>query len=189
MESKESLRLRMKSMRMALEPDEVEQLGRRVAERLFSSSLIDGLSNLGLYASFRNEVPTEEIFHQLLQKKYRVFFPRVAQEGLVFARVESWAEMKPGAWGILEPSGDPLERIGELEAILVPGVAFDALGTRLGFGQGSYDRALQDYKGLKIGLAYNFQVLDTIPQVATDLRCDWIVTETSVIRGVGRKEQ
>jgi 5-formyltetrahydrofolate cyclo-ligase len=96
--------------------------------------------------------------------------------------------MEPGAWGIPEPQFDKAEAIERIEAVLVPGLAFDESGNRLGFGQGYYDRVLQGYLGRKVGLAYDFQVLNKIPHTATDLVCDWIVTEMRVIRGRPRKE-
>ena len=154
-----------------------------------ASSLLDGLARIALYASVRNEVPTEAIFNQLRQRKYRTYFPRVTSGMVEFVRVDVWSEMELGAWGIPEPKSGKAEPVGGMDAIVVPGLAFDESGVRMGFGKGYYDRALQGFVGRKIGLAYDFQVLDAIPRVVTDLVCDWIVTETRLIGGGSRKEQ
>ncbi|HEX5035813.1 MAG TPA: 5-formyltetrahydrofolate cyclo-ligase [bacterium] len=183
MESKDSLRLRMKSLRRALRPDEVVGLGRRIEERLFASSLLDELAHVALYASVRNEVPTEAIFNQLNRKKCRTYFPRVTSGTVEFLLVEDWSDMESGSWGIPEPKSGKAEPVGRMDAVVIPGLAFDVSGVRMGFGQGYYDRVLQGYTGRKVGLAYDFQVLDAIPRVVTDLVCDWIVTETRVIGG------
>jgi 5-formyltetrahydrofolate cyclo-ligase len=178
----------MKSLRQSLHPEDVVRFGRRIAERLIASSLLDGLNQVALYASVRNEVPTEAIFNHLRSKKCRMYFPRMNSGKVEFVPVEAWSDLEPGCWGIPEPKAGGAEAVERLEAVLIPGLAFDESGARLGFGQGFYDRALQGYAGRKVGLAYDFQVLDAIPRVVTDLVCDWIVTETRIMGGMARKE-
>lgn len=93
-----------------------------------------------------------------------------------------------GRHGILEPPpadhviGPPPD--GAL--VLVPGIAFDAQGNRLGFGAGYYDRFLAVHKGLRAGLAYGFQVVDTVPAEPHDIAMDFVITDEGTIR-CGRK--
>jgi 5-formyltetrahydrofolate cyclo-ligase len=178
----------MKQLRGDLLLGEVLDRSRKIEERLRNSRLLDGMADVAMYASVRNEVATAPLFSHLQKQGCRIFFPRVTPEGVEFVRVDRWASLVPATWGILEPSGGFAIGLGLMDAILIPGLAFDEAGRRLGFGQGYYDRALEAYRGKKIGLAYDFQVLEVVPSVATDLVCDWIVTETRVIRGTAGKE-
>lgn len=188
-ESKASLRLRMKRLRESLSRDQVEFLGHEIARRLSDSSLLVLPAAIALYASVHNEVATKEVFIRLRQKGCRTLFPRLAGDGLEFVEADDWNRLVPGRWGVPEPTGRNVVPLSEIAAVLVPGLAFDEDGGRLGFGKGYFDAALESYEGLKIGLAYDFQVLPAIPRTESDLVCDWIVTETRVVRGASRKER
>jgi 5-formyltetrahydrofolate cyclo-ligase len=124
-ESKENLRRRMKGLRDSLKAHEALARSLEVGRRLFESSLLDRLTSVALYASVRCEVSTEWIFGQLQKRGCRTFFPRVAGERIEFVPVSDWSRLVPDRWDIpapLEGEGVPLEGI---EAVLVPGVAFD----------------------------------------------------------------
>ncbi len=88
-------------------------------------------------------------------------------------------EVEPGQFGIREPKAGcpefPLERLG---LILVPGVAFDLLGGRLGRGRGFYDRLLAKFQGIKCGVAFDEQVVPAVPAATFDVRMDFVVTPT-----------
>ena len=76
-------------------------------------------------------------------------------------------------------------RIAEIDVVLLPGVAFDECGYRIGFGKGFYDRVLEGFKGTTIGLAYEFQVVKKLPKNSGDVCCRWVVTEKRVITSEG----
>lgn len=166
MESKETIRKRLLGMRLVLSMEQVDEMSRLILERLMSSGLLKEAKKVALYASIKNEVKTEEIVRQLRAENRKVFFPRVVGEGLEFAEAKE--------------AGSAL---AEMDAVLVPGVAFDEEGYRIGMGGGHYDRAVRTFRGVKIGLAYDFQILEAFPRENHDLRCDWIVTEKRVIQG------
>ncbi len=114
------------------------------------------------------------------------FFPVVAADGLRFFHVGGGdkAAWLAGPWGLREPDPARAEEIelGALDGVLVPGVAFDRRGARLGRGKGYYDRALQTYKGIKVGIAFDRQLsADDLPVEPHDVRMDWIVTETEAL--------
>ncbi|HSA59434.1 MAG TPA: 5-formyltetrahydrofolate cyclo-ligase [bacterium] len=187
-ESKEDLRRRMKGLRESLKAHETLARSLEVGRRLFESSLLDRLTSVALYASVRGEVSTEWIFGQLQKRGCRTFFPRVTGERIEFVPVPDWGRLVPDRWEIPAPLEGESVSLEEVEAVLVPGVAFDEQGNRLGFGKGYYDRCLSGFQGRKIGLAYDFQVVPEIPRMETDLVCHWIVTETRTIRGIAKEE-
>jgi 5-formyltetrahydrofolate cyclo-ligase len=179
----------MKEFRDSLGRDRAEVLSHEVGRRLFESSLLDLSATVALYASIRNEVATEWIFSQLRKKGRRIFLPRVTRDRIEFVEAEDWSDLVPGRWGVPEPRGGDAAPLESIEAVLVPGLAFDEAGARLGYGKGYFDGALGSYGGRKIGLAYDFQVLPAIPRTERDLVCDWIVTEKRIIRGASREDR
>ena len=107
-------------------------------------------------------------------------FPRVSGQDLEFAMIESPAELVPGAFGVKEPQGRNLVAVEKIDLIVVPGVVFDLKGHRLGYGRGYYDRALAKCGGqvLKIGFAYDFQLVEELPATDYDETLSVLITES-----------
>lgn len=180
--AKESLRSAMLDRRGALPAEFQDAAARAVEERLFSHPDWAAAPRVGLYWAVRGELPTRGIFHRLSQEGRSLCLPRLGAEGLEFAEARDESDLVPGAWGILEPDPRlPVVPIEGLTDLLVPGVAFDLKGGRLGWGKGYYDRALKDFRGRRWALAYDFQVLDSIPTDERDEAVERIVTERRVI--------
>lgn len=96
------------------------------------------------------------------------------------------ADIVMGKFGVREPAASCTEiPLNQFDLVLVPGVAFDLSGNRLGRGQGFYDRILAEASGIKCGVAHNFQLLETIPTEAHDAKVDFVFTPA---RGVRRKK-
>jgi 5-formyltetrahydrofolate cyclo-ligase len=139
-----------------------------------------------LYAAQGNEVSTDLIFANATASGRRVFYPRIVAEShhLSLVRLDDLAQLQPGAFGILEPTGAEIARYADLERALicVPGVAFGPAGQRLGRGGGYYDRLIAALapQTVTVGLAYSFQVLDRLPESPLDRRLGLIVTESTV---------
>lgn len=185
--AKESLRRAMLERRGNLSAEFQESAARAVEERLFSQPEWAAASRVGLYWAIRGELPTRGIFHRLRRAGRSVCLPRLGALGLEFAEVGDELALVPGVWGILEPGPRlPVVPIEALELLLVPGVAFDVRGGRLGWGQGYYDRALQGFRGRRWALAYDFQVLKSVPTDERDEAVERIVTERRVIDSKGR---
>jgi len=158
----------------------------QVQKRLLESNFYRISQCIVLYAEKDNEVATEQIFADALASGRRTLFPRVIPEyrGLSLVRVCSRDELRPGTFGLLEPTGSEIVPPAELgrALICVPGVAFSLEGQRLGRGGGYYDRLLAatGSEALTAGLAYSFQVLDRLPESPDDRRLQLIVTESGV---------
>ena len=145
---------------------------------------LKGLQRIALYSSFRNEVEAGLVFQEAQKLGMSVVFPKVEGEGLRFLEVPDLSEMEEGRLGIIEPSGSKGQRewaLDEIDLIVVPGIAFDGEGYRIGFGKGYYDRTLANFRGWKVGLAYDFQILRKIPHGEEDIQCDWVVTDKRVV--------
>jgi 5-formyltetrahydrofolate cyclo-ligase len=159
-------------------------LSLQIQERFLGSSAYRQAGSIGLYSPVLNEVHTELVARRCLADGKRLAYPRVAGVELRFLEVSGSGEMLPGTFGILEPGGDRLVPFAEIDLLVVPGVAFDLAGNRLGYGKGYYDRALALCRpGLeRIGFAYEFQVVGALPAADHDCRLTCLVTEQRMLR-------
>jgi 5-formyltetrahydrofolate cyclo-ligase len=141
-----------------------------------------------LYWSAHNEVETHELVCQALKDAKKVFLPTCdTKQGQIHpcsvSRVPG--DLRAGSFGICEPSdnGRRLQDLSELDLCIVPGIAFDPRGNRIGPGFGYYDRFLRKLSGitLKIGVAYAFQIVDNIYPTDGDTRVDMVVTEDDLL--------
>ncbi|MEJ7556308.1 MAG: 5-formyltetrahydrofolate cyclo-ligase, partial [Aquificaceae bacterium] len=98
-------------------------------------------------------------------------------------RLEDTTSLSPGAFCILEPSKGKEVRPEEVELSLIPGIAFDKAGYRIGYGKGYYDRLFERLGGLKVGVCYEFQVLEEVPRDDWDMPVDLVVTEEKIYQG------
>ena len=185
-DEKKYLRQILTESRARLSLERAAALSKQVQERLLESDFYRGSRCIVLYAQKDNEVATERIFADALASERRILLPRVIPEyrGLALVRVRSCDELRPGTFGLLEPTGTEIVPPAELgrALICVPGVAFSLEGQRLGRGGGYYDRLLAatGSQAVTAGLAYSFQVLDRLPESPDDRRLQLIVTESGV---------
>lgn len=137
-----------------------------------------------LFASIGREPDLEELFHWCIAQGKEVSYPKVQGRDMMFYKVHSQRELHPGAMGIREPETERPDL--EKEAVMIlPGLAFDRFGGRIGYGGGYYDRflAAHDRSSLyRIGAAYDFQILDErLPQEETDIPVQEIAVPSGVI--------
>jgi 5-formyltetrahydrofolate cyclo-ligase len=140
------------------------------------------------YASFRSEVETHSMIKQALKAGKNLILPKVYKEGhrLLLYELKDLRELNAGFMGIPEPfvPDERLFAIDDIDLIIIPGAAFDYSGNRLGYGAGYYDSLLAERKRKipVIALAYEEQIVDSIPSEEHDVRVDMIVTDKRVIR-------
>lgn len=185
---KELIRKKLLEKRRSMVFETVYELSLRAQKRLLGTSFFRDARRVCLYCSFQNEVLTDEVFEKARGLGKEVFYPRVVASGskrmLGFFRVHGLEELAPGAYEIPEPGpGAELVDPDAFDLIVVPGVAFDEQGGRLGFGKGYYDMALKGAGGRLVALAYEFQVLkkEQIPVEPHDVTLSAIVTDERVI--------
>ena len=177
------IRKRLLTARNNLDGNEYLQRSRQAQRLLIAADVFRRAGSLALYSPIRNEVATHELFRIARDAGKKVCFPKVVGEQLSFAPVKSLAELSSGAFGVAEPAGEGAVGREELDLIVVPGVAFDARGHRLGYGRGFYDRFLSGREvGLAVvGLCFDFQLCSNLPEEGHDQRLDFVVTETRFI--------
>lgn len=136
--------------------------------------LFQGLSDEPNLSQIENSFPNIEIYYP------RMLSAEKAQQSLIFSRNP---QKTKGAFGVLEPVQDPQYEINlsEMSGLFVPGVAFDRSGHRLGRGKGFYDKALSNFPGLKVGICFEFQIVDSVPVESHDVSMDYIITNKELI--------
>ena len=181
-EQKENLRKELLQKRLSLLPEKVTTLSRDIEKKVMELLYWKQAENVGLYSNVKNEVETSLLFAKSLEEGKRVFFPRVEQ-GLGFYEVLGPEDLEKGAWGIMEPKHtcDPVLAEDGLGVVIVPALAFSEQGFRLGYGKGFYDRVLQNFKGVSIGITYDFMLLEDLPHEPHDRAVNYVVTEKRVI--------
>ena len=159
------------------------RLSQQVQRRLIDSEYFAKAKTLALYDPINNEVATGQIFAAAQELEKRVYYPRVAGDDLEFIEVHTTDELVPGAFGVAEPVSGEMISVAELDLIVVPGVAFDLRGHRLGYGRGFYDRQLAERSvaTVAVGLCFEMQLCDLLPSENHDQALDYVATETRFI--------
>jgi 5-formyltetrahydrofolate cyclo-ligase len=178
----------MLTLRSSRSPEELDALSARIMSRLLELQEIRNAGVISIYLHIGSEVRTLNVLHWLLSHDKTVIVPITdkANRRLIFSQIEfPERELMEGTFGILEPKPEyrkpfPLE---EADVIIVPGVAWDLRGYRLGYGAGYYDRSITSLHSSmsKIGLSYELQIVEHIPNNRFDRRVDKLVTEQRVI--------
>jgi len=182
---KKNLREAFSAKRRALSPDAAASAGRAVRDRLRGLPEWRAARNVLLYMPVQNEIDVRPLLDDLFARGVRALLPRCrpGEPGIMDLACPLCPEhLVPGAYGILEPdpAACPSEPGAVADLIVVPGLAFDRRGYRLGFGGGYYDRLLSRQAAqaaLTIGAAYAFQVVDALPVEPWDQRVRAICTE------------
>jgi 5-formyltetrahydrofolate cyclo-ligase len=138
-----------------------------------------------VYAALPDELPLDAVVRAAQADRKRLLWPRIQDEGgLVFAAVDRVESLVPGRYGVREPAGScTSEALGSDVLALVPGVAFDAHGGRLGRGRGFWDRSLTESRGAVVfGVGYALQMVDRVPLESHDRLVEAVVTEAGILR-------
>lgn len=144
-------------------------------------------SHIMAYWSLADEVYT----HQWIEQHYKqknIFLPVIQDDEIkvkAFSGVENMQTVPP--FGIKEPIGKEIKDLDQIEIILVPGMAFDRMGYRMGRGKGYYDRFLPKTSAIRIGICFDFQLFNQIPINEYDAKMDYIITEKEIIT-INKKE-
>jgi 5-formyltetrahydrofolate cyclo-ligase len=175
--NKQTLRKEMIQLRNSLLPPYRVQASREISNQIQALPVYQEAEFILAYFSFRNEVSLYPLIEDAWRKGKQVALPRMEQDRIVPVRFTSPSELVEDAFTILEPDStckpvDPKE----IDLVLVPGVAFDRQGYRLGYGKGHYDRFFATLSSMyKLGIAYQEQIVDTIYPEPHDISMDYIV--------------
>ena len=155
----------------------------RIAQRVMESQRFQEAEEVYCYVDYNHEVGTRQIIEACWELKKKIFVPKVFENEMEFFEILSFDDLKPGMKGILEPiqTAEVFKGTGESGLIIMPGVAFDKSFHRIGYGGGFYDRYLEKHQNLqKIAVAFEYQLLETVPAEAFDICPDQLITEAAI---------
>lgn len=182
---KAQLRARLRERLASLDAGATQRAGAAIAEVLGRMESWRRAGAIAAFVSRPDEVDTGPVLERARREGKRVLLPRVLSgTALAFAAWPAGAPLVVGRFGLREPAPEaPVVPLGEAGIVLVPGLAFDAAGGRLGRGAGYYDRALADARAAAdppplIGLALALQIVEAVPMAPFDVRLDGVVCET-----------
>ncbi|GFE57851.1 5-formyltetrahydrofolate cyclo-ligase [Geobacter sp. AOG1] len=182
---KRNLRQQMLARRRCLDVAEYQAASLRVQRAFLSTSEFGRAAVLALYAPVHNEVDTSLVLSTALDNGKKALYPVVTGSSLEFRLVTGNEDFQAGAFSIREPAVScPVMAIGKADIIVVPGVAYDLTGHRIGYGKGFYDKALHQLEGEGhlVGFCFDFQVVEALKDEPHDVRMDLIITDRRVIR-------
>ncbi|MDP9150905.1 MAG: 5-formyltetrahydrofolate cyclo-ligase [Myxococcota bacterium] len=186
---KMELRKRMRALRKALPGTACAERSARIVDRLLGLDAIRGARSIALFWPIeeRHEVDLRGLDAVLRERGARVAYPAVDPEthAMTFRFVALPDTMQPQGLAFLEPSAsDPEVQPGDLDALVVPALAADPAGQRIGYGAGYYDRALPRFAppAVTIAVVFDFQLLAEIPITEGDVATEWIVTDSRALK-------
>ena len=192
-EAKQALRKQVLEVLAAMDATEGQRASLQVCERLTRQSEWARARSVLLFAPMAGELDVWPLARAALEGGKAVALPCFNRQsrcyGLRFVR-DLEREVAAGYYGIREPVAEcETANVNQLDLLIVPGVAFDKRGHRLGRGKGYYDRLLAGAPGFKCGTGFDQQLVDDVPVVAHDIRLDCIVTPTWWIRTSGELQE
>ena len=186
---KERLRKSVLAVRMGLDRGQAKASGQAILEKVLGLEAYRRAELVHTYVSSKeNEVDTRALICTCLKHGKRVAVPVVmpGTKTLAHALIDGLDQLVGGPWGLAQP--DPaaatwLPAEARIDLVVVPGLAFDRRGHRIGWGGGYYDRFLAQVQAVKIGLCYDELVLDCIPGEPHDVPVDIVIAETAIHQG------
>jgi 5-formyltetrahydrofolate cyclo-ligase len=179
-EDKRRLRAEMAARRLALPTEQALRAAAAATRHLASAPEFARCGRVVVYAELAGELPMAPLVEAALRAGKRVLWPRqVGAGGLEFAPAARVEDLVPGRHGVREPPATaPAQPLGPADLLLLPGLAFDLRGGRLGRGGGAWDRVLRDARaGLAVGVGYEFQIVDRVPRELHDRAVAALLTE------------
>lgn len=175
-QQKKALRYEIKAYKKEFSIEELRQKSEQIISNLKTYEAFMKAKTVMLYWSLPDEVYTHALINSLLKTK-TVILPTIMDNELVPVQITDIADLHEGKFHILEPKNK--EFIGKIDIIVVPGVAFDRCGNRLGRGRGFYDRFLQHQTAETVGIGFNFQLVEKVPTERNDVKLKKIISENN----------
>ena len=179
--TKNEVRKEIKAKRETLSIDEKSKLSNIIINNFLNLPELKQAKTIMSYMDFKNEVETSFLHNELKKLNKTLIFPKVI--GNDISPILNDDSFFSGKYGVTEPTGDIY--CGDIDIIIVPGVAFNHQGERIGFGKGYYDRFLSQEKyinSFKISLAYDFQIDNNFRGEAFDEKINVLITNTDIFR-------
>lgn len=173
---KQALRQHIRTQKRALSPAQIEAASAVLAQQLFGHPLYRKADSVYGYLSYNQEVRTLPILRRALADGKRVAAPRICGSEIRFLWLQDLSGIETGERGIPAPPADAPEADDPAALVLLPGLAFDLRGHRVGYGGGFYDRFLASHPHPTIALCYDFQLFRQIPTQPHDIPADVVLS-------------
>lgn len=180
---KQSLRNKIAQLKKKHSPKEILKKSGQIKKILSGSPEFKKAGTILFYASIKGEVQTKGMMEETLSLGKRIALPKVSGKKLLLHEISSLHQLEKSTMGIPEPKDRPEISLKEIGLIILPGLAFDRAGNRLGRGEGYYDRLLSqlDPRTPRIALAFGFQVVENVPAGTNDQKIHKIITGDGII--------
>lgn len=175
--TKKLIRARILALRDAIDPEAKRIASKKVCDTLWQLIVNKNYRIIHAFIPMRNEIDINPFLNECLKDKIRIYTPKTYVDR-VMINYRYWGQNRliKGIYGTSYPDGKRAYR-GPYDLIIVPGLAFDNSGYRLGYGGGYYDGFLADHpEAYKVGVGYNFQLLDKVPIEEHDQKVDKVIT-------------
>ena len=174
--NKQELRAAIKAQKRAMTPERIESASKCLKEQFLATDAYRNAKTIYGYLPYNQEVRTLPILEQALRDGKRVAVPKVYGDTMHFLYLTDLSAIAPGAYGIPEPIADePIARDPQA-LVLMPGLAFDKAGNRMGYGGGFYDKFLaSEPEHPTVALCYSFQMVEHIPSESYDIPVDLVL--------------
>lgn len=190
-DEKKFLRQQFLQRRENLESSVIQKESVLISEELLKFLSALTYKNIVFYLPIQGEVDLRFVIQSLLQKAEKaIYLPRFEshQNQYCFSRIFNLeTDLVLGKYAVLEPKSTcPTFSMAEAKILMdiwmVPGIVFDSLGHRIGFGKGYYDQFLKDASGLKLGIGYEWQFVENLPVSQTDISMDYLILGSNILK-------
>lgn len=175
--TKEKIRFQLKEKRLNLNITEANKNSTIISDRCIDHLKKEKYDAIYSYSHFQNEVNLTKLHQWVLKRNTPLLFPKHTDNGYTFVEIKTLDDLKANKYGIKEPiyNHDSYDMYSK-KCYFIPGIGFDKNGNRLGFGKGIYDQLLKNRTTTKIGICYDFQLIDVIPNEEHDVKMNIIIT-------------
>ncbi len=172
-----------KEKRQSLSDDEIKEKSKKASQFFLESDIYKKAKTIMLYYPLGNETDTSYIFECAVKDKKTIVYPitDMKTNDLTAVIADDGTSFLKGGYSVFEPNSDKVIDKNTIDVVIVPGIAFDKKGYRVGFGKGCYDRFLKDVSAFKIGFCYRFQIADLILFEEHDICMDYLISEDGLI--------
>ncbi|MDO5517647.1 MAG: 5-formyltetrahydrofolate cyclo-ligase [Clostridium sp.] len=188
---KKQIRQDILKIRRGMDIEKKLDCDKSIEEKFFESSFYKQAENIFIYISYDSEINTKSMINRAIKEGKNIYVPRTefSTKLMNAVKINNFENLIESRYGILEPKKDePFINPNDLDLIVVPGVAFDKDGGRIGYGAGYYDRYFKRINKenksriTKLALVYDFQIIDKVPSDEEDVSIDAVLTEKQFIK-------
>ncbi|MDO5759824.1 MAG: 5-formyltetrahydrofolate cyclo-ligase [Bacteroidota bacterium] len=182
MEEKKILRKQIRDKKKLYSLEEKKEFSKPIFERIERLEIFQKAKTLLCYWSMEDEVFTQDFVNKWYKSK-TLLLPCVEGNDLVLRQYLGKESMKAGEqFGILEPTGKEYTDFENIDIMIIPGVAFDSNKNRMGRGRGFYDRLLNTLSAKKIGICFDFQIVESVPTESFDIKMDVVISSSFIFQ-------